>query len=83
MLLLTIGRVALFDASGTRVAERRPGDVIGPRDGPGGRSASFGVRAVERCQASMLTPEAAGWLEKNEPALMLKLYRYLVGQGHF
>ena len=79
MLLLTVGRVALFDSSGTRVAERRPGDVIGPSDGPGGRSTPFEFRATEPCQASMLTAEAARWLEKNEPPLMLRLYRYLVG----
>ena len=81
MLLLTIGRVALFDSSGTRLAERQPGDVIGPGADLGGRSARFEVRATEPCKASMLTPEAARWLEKNEPTLMLKLYRYLVGQA--
>ena len=47
----------------------------------GGRSARFEVRATEPCKASMLTPEAARWLEKNEPTLMLKLYRYLIGQA--
>ena len=80
MLLLTSGRVGLFDSSGTRVGERRPGDVIGPSDGPGGRGGPFEVRATEPCQASLLTRGAARWLEKNEPPLMLRLYRYVVGQ---
>ena len=64
-----------------RLAERQPGEVIGPGADLGGRSARFEVRATEPCQASMLTPEAARWLEENEPTLMLKLYRYLVGQA--
>ncbi|MDE2979270.1 MAG: SulP family inorganic anion transporter [Acidobacteriota bacterium] len=76
-LLMARGRAALFDASGNRLAEYGPGDVIGRVDGAPATTAND-VRASEPCRALLLTPAAAAWLEKNEEALMLRFYRYVV-----
>ena len=52
------------------------GDVnVGERRAPGE------VRATEPCRALLLTPAAASWLEKNEEALALRFYRYVVANA--
>lgn len=76
-LLLASGRAALFEASGNRLAEYGPGDVIGRVD-PAPAATANDVRASEPCRALSLTPAAAAWLEKNEQGLMLRFYRYAV-----
>ncbi len=79
-LLLASGRAALFDASGIRLAEYGPGDVIGRVDAAPAATAND-VRASEPCRALLLTPAAAAWLEENEEGLMLRFYRYVVTHG--
>lgn len=79
-LLLASGRASLFDASGNRVAEYGPGDVIGRVDAATVTTATD-VRASEPCRALLLTPPAAAWLEENEEGLMLRFYRYVVTHG--
>lgn len=76
-LLLASGRAAWFDASGNRLAEYGPGDVIGRVDAADATT-PHDVRASEPCRALLLTPAAAAWLEKNEEGLMLRFYRYVV-----
>lgn len=79
-LLLASGRATLFDASGNRLAEYGPGDVIGRVDAAPATTPND-VRASEPCRASLLTPAAAAWLEENEESLMLRFYRYVVAHG--
>jgi len=79
-LLLASGRAALFEASGNRLAEYGPGDVIGRVDAVPGATPND-VRASEPCRALLLTPAAAAWLEKNEQGLLLRFYRYVVTYG--
>ena len=45
---------------------------VGERKTPGE------VRATEPCRTLLLTPAAAAWLERNEEALALRFYRYVV-----
>ena len=79
-LLLVSGRVAVFDASGDRLAERGPGDVIGSVGGTGATTPND-VRASEPCRAMLLAPDAAEWLEKNDERLMLRFYRYVAANA--
>ena len=79
-LLLATGRAALFDDAGSRLAECGPGDVIEGID-VGERKTPGEVRATEPCRALLLTPAAADWLERNEEALALRFYRYVVANG--
>ena len=53
-LLLASGRASRFDASGHRLAEYGPGDVIG-RIAPAGGASAHDVRASEPCRALLLT----------------------------
>ena len=76
-LLLASGRAALFDAAGSRLAECGPGDLIGSVDA-GERRTPGEVHATEPCRALLLSPAALDWLEKNEEALALRFYRYVV-----
>ncbi len=79
-LLLATGRAGRFDAAGSRLAECGPGEVIGDVN-VGERRTPGEVRATEPCRALLLTPAAASWLERNEEALALRFYRYVVANA--
>ena len=79
-LLLATGRAGRFDAAGSRLAECGPGEVIGDVN-VGERRTPGEVRATEPCRALLLTPAAAAWLERNEEALALRFYRYVVANA--
>lgn len=77
-LLLASGRAVLLDASDSRLAECGAGDPIGRLPRSLGHAEAVEVRASKPCRTLLLAPEVARRLEKNEPALMLRFYRYIV-----
>lgn len=80
MLLLVSGRATACDATGARLFQYAPGDVVWP---PGGREERVAaVVAEEPCRTMVLTSSTRHWLETNRLGLTLKLYRYLL-EGRF
>ncbi len=75
LLLLTEGRVSVYDAGGERLRQCAAGDPVGPLAAIDGRAAR--AIADEPCRAVAL--EAAAWrrLEQQDPQLALELYRHL------
>ena len=70
--LLQAGHATVYDASGSRLNQRGPGDPLWPGD------QALTVMADEPCRTMELTQSALLWLEQHEERLALDLYRYLL-----
>ena len=76
--LLHDGRASQFDASGARLVQYSPGDVIEPRAAFDASPVARATIAVEPCRTLLLTPAARARLERSRPEGALKLYGYLL-----
>ncbi|MCE2391352.1 MAG: SulP family inorganic anion transporter [Proteobacteria bacterium] len=74
--LLVSGRASAFDAAGSRLYQCGPGDSARPAGAIAEKVTS--VVAEEPCRTLVMTPAARRWLETHRPALVLKLYGYLL-----
>ena len=77
--LLTAGRASVYDASGTRLDQCGPGDVVESRSAFEPRSATRSIVADEACTTVVLTPAAMRLLEEDDSRLAVELYRYIIG----
>ena len=74
--LLLSGRASGYDAAGSRLYQRGPGDAIWPGELDGNAAS---VVADEPCRTMVLTPAARRRLEDQDERLALTLYRFLLG----
>ena len=77
--MMTAGRGSVYDASGTRLAQCGPGDVVDSRSAFEPRSAVHTIVADEACTTVVLTPAAMRLLEDDDTRLAVELYRYIIG----
>lgn len=77
--MITAGRGSVYDASGTRLAQCGPGDVVDSRSAFEPRSAMHTVVADQTCTTVVLTPAAMRLLEEDDTRLAVELYRYIIG----
>ncbi len=77
---MTSGHASVLGPSGTRLAQRSPGDAIDPRALVGRQTTQREIRAGGACRVVTLGAADAQWLEENRTALMVKLYRYLAAE---
>ena len=79
MQLLAAGRAAARDPeSNARLAEYGPGDVLTPQAAFGDYTSDVDVLAEQPCHSLLLTATARHLLERDDPALALELYRYIM-----
>ena len=76
--LLFAGGASVHDRSRERLSQLIPGDVITTAQGYGISATS--VVAEKSCRVMELSSSALRLMEKQEPALALKLYRYLTSR---
>ena len=77
--MMTAGRASVYDASGTRLDQCGPGDVVESRSAFEPRSATRTIVADEACTTVVLTPAAMRLLEEDDTRLAVELYRYIIG----
>ena len=77
--MMTSGRGSVYDASGTRLNQCGPGDVVESRSAFEPRSATHRIVADEACTTVVLAPAAMRLLEEDDSRLALELYRYIIG----
>ena len=77
--MMTAGRGSVYDASGTRLGQYGPGDVVESRGAFEPRSATHSVVADEACTTLVLAPAAMRLLEEDDTHLAVELYRYIIG----
>ena len=77
--MMTAGRGSVYDASGARLAQCGPGDVVDSRSAFEPRSAMHTIVADEACTTVVLTPAAMRLLEEDDTRLAVELYRYIIG----
>ncbi|MDE0443739.1 MAG: hypothetical protein OXL38_16725 [Gammaproteobacteria bacterium] len=77
--MMTAGRASVYDASGTRLDQCGPGDVVESRSAFEPRSATHSIVADEACTTVVLTPAAMRLLEEDDTRLAVELYRYIIG----
>ncbi len=70
--LMQTGHATAYDPSGARLHQCHPGDPVWPGD------RTVRVVADEPCRTMELAEAALRWLEEQEEALALELYRYLL-----
>ena len=75
--LLREGRASQFDASGARLLQLSPGDVIEPRGAFDASAAVNSTIAAQRCRTLVLAPDVRERLERSDPQRMLELYAYV------
>lgn len=77
--MMTAGRGSVYDASGTRLGQCGPSDVVGSRSAFEPRSATHSVVAEQACGTLALTAAAMRLLEEDDTHLAVELYRYIIG----
>ena len=73
--LLLSGRASAYGATGTRLYQCGPGDVLWPAGAAGEHVTS--LVAEEACRTLLMTPAARRWLETHRKDLALKFYGYV------
>ena len=78
MQLLFAGAASAYNAVGERLFQSSPGDVLEPRGAFGDSKAAVSMIADVPCQTLALTQTGQQVLERDQPQLALKLYRYVL-----